>query len=68
MWFVPLAPVRDALDVPQAVLSALGIAGDGLARGPGETVRLTVLPPLDRLTDALAGPAAACWCWTTAST
>ena len=24
VWFVPLAPVRDAIDVPQAVLTALG--------------------------------------------
>ena len=52
MWFVPLAPVRDALDVPQAVLSALGIAE---APRPTDTVWPIVLPPLDRLTDALAG-------------
>jgi len=51
MWFVPLAPVRDALDVPQAVLSALGIAE---APRTADTVWPTVLPPLDRLTDALA--------------
>ncbi len=51
MWFVPLAPVRDAIDVPQAVLSALGIAE---ATRPADSVWLTVLPPLDRLTDALA--------------
>jgi len=25
VWFVPLAPVRDALDVPQAVLAAIGV-------------------------------------------
>ena len=51
MWFVPLAPVRDAMDVPQAVLSALGVAE---APRPTDTVWPTVLPPLDRLTDALA--------------
>jgi predicted ATPase/DNA-binding SARP family transcriptional activator len=51
MWFVPLAPVRDAIDVPQAVLSALGVAE---APRPADTVWPTVLPPLDRLTDALA--------------
>jgi predicted ATPase/DNA-binding SARP family transcriptional activator len=50
VWFVPLAPVRGALDVPQAVLVALGIP---------EAVRLLeareIADPLDRLTDALAG-------------
>ena len=51
VWFIPLAPVRDALDVPQAVLAALGVPE---ATRPAETVWLTVLPPLDRLTDALA--------------
>jgi predicted ATPase/DNA-binding SARP family transcriptional activator len=51
MWFVPLAPVRDAMDLPQAVLSALGVAE---APRPTDTVWPTVLPPLDRLTDALA--------------
>ncbi|HXP57782.1 MAG TPA: BTAD domain-containing putative transcriptional regulator, partial [Streptosporangiaceae bacterium] len=49
-WFVPLAPVRDATDIPQTVLTALGVA---------EPVRITetglVLPPppLDRLAEAL---------------
>jgi predicted ATPase/DNA-binding SARP family transcriptional activator/tetratricopeptide (TPR) repeat protein len=48
VWFVPLAPVRDALDVPQAVLTAMGLPETGhLAE--------TVVPPLDRLADALAG-------------
>ncbi|WP_345472948.1 BTAD domain-containing putative transcriptional regulator [Actinoallomurus oryzae] len=49
VWFVPLAPVRGALDVPQAVLVAIGIP---------ETVRLLeareITHPLDRLADALA--------------
>jgi predicted ATPase/DNA-binding SARP family transcriptional activator len=49
VWFVPLAPVRAALDVPQAVLVALGIA---------DVVRVLeareLTPPLDRLADALA--------------
>jgi predicted ATPase/DNA-binding SARP family transcriptional activator len=50
-WFVPLAPVRDATDIPQTVLTALGVA---------EPVRITEgglvlpLPPLDRLADTLA--------------
>ena len=52
MWFVPLAPVRDAMDVPQAVLAALGVPE--ATRSP-DTVWITVLPPLDRLTDAVAG-------------
>jgi predicted ATPase/DNA-binding SARP family transcriptional activator len=49
VWFVQLAPVRGALDVPQAVLVAIGIP---------ETVRLLeareIARPLDRLADALA--------------
>jgi predicted ATPase/DNA-binding SARP family transcriptional activator len=49
VWFVPLAGVRGALDVPQAVLVAIGIP---------ETVRLLeareIAQPLDRLVDALA--------------
>jgi predicted ATPase len=49
VWFVPLAGVRGALDVPQAVLVAIGIP---------ETVRLLeareITQPLDRLVDALA--------------
>ncbi|HEY1920283.1 MAG TPA: BTAD domain-containing putative transcriptional regulator [Streptosporangiaceae bacterium] len=52
VWFVPLAPVRDALDVPQAVLAAIG-AHAGLAEAL-ESARLTALDPLDRLADVLA--------------
>ncbi len=46
-WFVPLAPVRDALDVSQAVLSAVGIP---------ETMRVEAVyqPALERLSDAVA--------------
>ncbi len=51
VWFVPLAPVRDAMDVPQAVLTALGVPE---ASHSAETGWITVLPPLDRLIDALA--------------
>ena len=51
VWFIPLAPVRDAMDVPQAVLAALGVPE--ATRSP-DTVWITVLPPLDRLIDALA--------------
>jgi predicted ATPase/DNA-binding SARP family transcriptional activator len=53
VWFVPLAPVRDALDVPQAVLTALGIQETAWPADPAETARLAALPPLERLTDAL---------------
>jgi predicted ATPase/DNA-binding SARP family transcriptional activator len=53
VWFVPLAPVRDALDVPQAVLAALGIRETAWPADPAEAARLAALPPLDRLTDAL---------------
>jgi predicted ATPase/DNA-binding SARP family transcriptional activator len=53
VWFVPLAPVRDALDVPQAVLAALGIQETAWPADPAEAARLAALPPLDRLTDAL---------------
>jgi predicted ATPase/DNA-binding SARP family transcriptional activator len=53
VWFVPLAPVRDALDVPQAVLAALGIQEMAWPADPAEAARLAALPPLDRLTDAL---------------
>jgi predicted ATPase/DNA-binding SARP family transcriptional activator/tetratricopeptide (TPR) repeat protein len=50
VWFVPLAPVRGALDVPQAVLVAIGIPETLRVLEARELVR-----PLDRLTDALAG-------------
>ncbi|GAB3990513.1 hypothetical protein GCM10029978_118590 [Actinoallomurus acanthiterrae] len=49
VWFVPLAPVRDAADVPQAVVVAMGVA---------EPIRLIdakeIVWPLDRLIDVLA--------------
>jgi predicted ATPase/DNA-binding SARP family transcriptional activator len=54
IWFVPLAPVRDALDVPQAVLTALGLNEMGWSADPVESARLATQPPLDRLADALA--------------
>ena len=54
VWFVPLAPVRDALDVPQAVLAALGLQETVWPADPAEAARLAALSPLDRLTDALA--------------
>jgi predicted ATPase/DNA-binding SARP family transcriptional activator len=53
VWFVPLAPVRDALDVPQAVLAALGLQELAWPADPAEAARLAALPAMDRLTDAL---------------
>jgi predicted ATPase/DNA-binding SARP family transcriptional activator len=53
VWFVPLAPVRDALDVPQAVLAALGLQEAAWPADPAEAARLAALPALDRLADAL---------------
>ena len=52
VWFVALAPVGDALDVPQAVLSVIG-PPDSVWVGDTDPVR-AVLPPLDRLADMLA--------------
>ena len=54
VWFVPLAPVRDAPDVPQAVLTAVGLQETGLLADPVEAARLAAQQPLDRLADALA--------------
>jgi predicted ATPase/DNA-binding SARP family transcriptional activator len=54
IWFVPLAPVRDALDVPQAVLTALGLNDTSWSSDPVEAARLAAQQlPLDRLADAL---------------
>jgi predicted ATPase/DNA-binding SARP family transcriptional activator len=50
VWFVPLAPVRDAFDVPQAVLTALGV----WPADPVEAARLAAMEPLDRLGEVLA--------------
>jgi predicted ATPase/DNA-binding SARP family transcriptional activator len=54
VWFVPLAPVRDAVDVPQAVLTAIGLQESGWLADPAEAAWLAGLQPLDRLADALA--------------
>jgi predicted ATPase/DNA-binding SARP family transcriptional activator len=52
VWFVPLAPVRDAADVPQAVLTA--VAPDGWSADPFEAARLAAMEPIDRLSEVLA--------------
>jgi predicted ATPase/DNA-binding SARP family transcriptional activator len=53
-WFVALAPVRDALDVPQAVLAALGLHDAVWPPDRLEVARLMGLEPLDRLAELLA--------------
>jgi predicted ATPase/DNA-binding SARP family transcriptional activator len=55
VWFVPLAPVRDAIDVPQAVLKVIGAHDAGWLADPVEAARLAAMEPLDRLADVLAG-------------
>ncbi|HEY2279434.1 MAG TPA: BTAD domain-containing putative transcriptional regulator [Streptosporangiaceae bacterium] len=50
-WFVPLAPVRDAGEIPAAVLAALGIPE---VVWVADARRPLAPPPLDRLADALA--------------
>jgi predicted ATPase/DNA-binding SARP family transcriptional activator len=53
VWFVPLSPVGDAAEVPQAVLTAVGgYAGSVLS--PAEAARLAAMEPLDWLTEMLA--------------
>ena len=52
VWFVPLAPVGDALEVPQAVLSVIG-PPDLIWVPDADPVRVAP-PPLDRLADMLA--------------
>lgn len=53
-WFVPLAPVRDALDVPQAVLAALGIPEAAGLADAIDGVRFGAAQPADRLAGVLA--------------
>jgi predicted ATPase/DNA-binding SARP family transcriptional activator len=53
VWFVPLAPVRDALDVPQAVLTAIGGHETAWRADAIEAARLAALGPLDRLCELL---------------
>ncbi len=54
VWFVPLAPLRDALDVPQAVLGAIGGHETAWPVDTMEAARLAALVPLDRLCELLA--------------
>jgi predicted ATPase/DNA-binding SARP family transcriptional activator len=54
VWFVPLAPVWDGGDVPQAVLTALGGPAGGRPGDPFEAARVAAMEPLDRLAEVLA--------------
>jgi len=54
VWFVPLAPVRNAIDVPQAVLAAIDGGQTGWPVDAVEAARLAAMEPLDRLSEVLA--------------
>src|SRR5215469_15454131 len=54
IWFVPLAPVRDAMDVPNAVLTAIDGRETGWPVDAVEAARLAAMEPLDRLSEVLA--------------
>jgi predicted ATPase len=55
VWLVELAPVSDAADLPQAVLSALGLRAQHLvAAGPGLGTLPEATEPIDRLAAALS--------------
>lgn len=53
VWFVPLSPVRDSSDVPQAVLTAIG-ANEGGWLGAVQAAQLAALEPLERLAEVVA--------------
>jgi predicted ATPase/DNA-binding SARP family transcriptional activator len=53
VWFVELAPVGDGADVPQAVLTALGLRTQVLVSGP-RPMNETVEAPVDRLAKTLS--------------
>ncbi len=54
VWFVPLAPVRDAVDVPNAVLTAIDGRETAWPIDAVEAARLAAMEPLDRLSEVLA--------------
>jgi predicted ATPase/DNA-binding SARP family transcriptional activator len=55
VWFVSLSPVREAAEVPQAVLTAVDGRETTWLVDPVEASRLAATDPLDRLSEALAG-------------
>jgi predicted ATPase/DNA-binding SARP family transcriptional activator len=55
VWFVELAPVGDGADVPQTVLTTLGLRAQAvIATSPGRTRPDPVEAPIDRLAAALS--------------
>jgi predicted ATPase/DNA-binding SARP family transcriptional activator len=54
VWFVPLSPVRDAAEVPQAVLTAVDGRETAWLADPVEASLLAVTDPTDRLSEVLA--------------
>jgi predicted ATPase/DNA-binding SARP family transcriptional activator len=54
VWFVPLAPARDAMDVPNAVLTAIDGRETVWPVDAVEAARLAAMEPLDRLSEVLA--------------
>ena len=55
VWRVELAPVSDPAEVPQAILTALNLRSQFVINLPGSGPVSESMPPLSRLTDALAG-------------
>ena len=53
VWFVPLAPVRDAVEVPQAVLAAVDGRDLSWPADAIEAARLASLDPVERLCETL---------------
>ncbi len=54
VWFVPLSPVRDGAEVPQAVLTAVDGREKAWLADPVEASLLAAADPLDRLSEVLA--------------
>jgi predicted ATPase len=54
VWFVPLSPVRDAAEVPQAVLTAVDGRETAWLTDPVEASLHAATDPLDRLSEVLA--------------
>ena len=55
VWRVELAPVTDAAEVPQTILTALGLRGQVLLARPGRAPVMEPVQPLQRLQEALSG-------------
>ena len=55
VWRAELAPVTDAAEVPQTILTALGLRSQVLLTRPGRPPVMEAVQPLQRLQEALAG-------------